>query len=100
MNTESRMRDRLAIAAIQARNDLRSVLPRLDQAIAAGEFSHEAQTALLRQLQELARRNAEALRLALKHPEVRPARQNARSRAAEPLWGACPSVGHINRHTT
>lgn len=79
--------DRLAHAAIQARDDLRGVLPKLERAIADSERGPEAQAILLSQVRDIARRNADGLRLALKHSKGRPARQDARSRAAEPLWG-------------
>jgi hypothetical protein len=56
---------RLAAAALDARNDLRMLLPRLDAAIA------DAPTPLLVELRALAIRHADSLRLALKHPAAR-----------------------------
>jgi hypothetical protein len=56
---------RLAAAAIDARNDLRMLLPRLDSAIAS------TPTPLLLELRALAIRHADSLRRALKHPAAR-----------------------------
>jgi hypothetical protein len=55
---------RLANAASDARDDLRNLIPILDQIIA----SKAPSVALLVRIRELATRHAEALRLALKHP--------------------------------
>jgi hypothetical protein len=56
---------RLAGAAIDARNDLRMLVPRLDSAIAAAPMP------LLVELRALCTRHADSLRLALKHPAAR-----------------------------
>jgi hypothetical protein len=53
---------RLAAAALDARNELRNLVPRLDAAIAS------APTPLLLELRALAIPHADSLRLALKHP--------------------------------
>jgi hypothetical protein len=55
---------RLANAASDARDDLRNLIPVLDQAIAGKTSS----VSLLVRIRQLAIRNTEALRLALKHP--------------------------------
>ena len=64
---------RLAMAAADARDSLRALIPRLEAAIAAGAVSTE----LLVELRALAVRHAESLRLALKAERV------ARSRKAD-----------------
>jgi len=58
---------RLASAASDARDDLRFLIPLLDRAIAERKSS----AMLLVNVQALAIRNAEALRLALKRPVAR-----------------------------
>ena len=64
---------RLAGACMDARDDLRMLIPRLDAAIAAGVVSTE----FLHQLRALAVRHAESLKMALKAPAG--ARQGPRS---------------------
>ncbi len=76
--------ERLAGAALVARDELRAVLPRLDQAITAG-----ADVALLEDLRRLAARHAESLKAALKAPErSRRASRNDAAWRNGPLWGS------------
>jgi hypothetical protein len=53
---------RLSCAVLDARNALRNLIPQLDRAIAA------ADTSVLLEIRALAIQQADALRLALKHP--------------------------------
>lgn len=82
---------RLALAATNARDDLRGVLPLLDQAIAAG-----VSTELLQTLRAIAVRHADGLRLALKAPDrprsARSARDDAAWRSGG-LWSVADKIG-------
>ena len=56
---------RLATAAVNARDDLRDLIPDLDSALLRPSDNHAE---LLRRLRVLAERHADKLRLGLKHP--------------------------------
>jgi hypothetical protein len=69
---------RLARACLDCRDELRSLIPVLDAAIAAGSVPRR----MLVQIRAALARNAERLRVGLKHPETEP-RQNSDSARME-----------------
>jgi hypothetical protein len=75
--------DRLAGAALDARDWLRTLLPELDAAIHAGRDTD----GLLGRIRNLATFHADGLRMGLKRPS-RNLRQNADSARSAPVWGA------------
>jgi hypothetical protein len=77
---------------IAARDELRSLIPRLDHAIASGED----QAALLKHVREVAWRHADGLRFALKRPDRQP-RERASSARYGPLWGTDEGTGRYQQ---
>ena len=77
---------RLAGAAADARDALRSLIPRLDKAIAAADVS------ALPELRAMVIRHADSLRIALKHPAAE-RQQNTQRPRAPGLSGCAEASG-------
>lgn len=80
---------RLAGACVNCRDELRGILPRLDQAIRDGTVSTEQ----LEEFRRLVAHHAEALKAALKSPATPRSRRNALSSLSAPLWHIAEAAG-------